>query len=123
MKRKIDFKFHVIQMADQRVTVGYVPIDTPDGLHVSIAAAWTNPKDQFVKARGREIVAGRLAAKRKNLMSITIPNVKHPTKAGEYRELENQVVQKVLDNMPKAVVGYVERQERKMNRLLDSIDL
>lgn len=116
MKRKIDFKFHVIQMADQRVTVGYVPIDTPDGLHVSIAAAWTNPKDQFVKARGREIVAGRLAANRDNVMSFTIPNAKHPAKAGEYRELEEQVVQKVLDNMPKAVIEAAERAERRILR-------
>jgi len=122
MKRNIDFKFHVIQLTDQRVTVGYIPTETPQGLQVRIAAAWTNPKDQFVKARGREIVAGRLDANRHTL-NVTIPNAKHPTKAGEYRELEEQVVQKVLDNMPKAVVDYVERQERKLNRLLGSIDL
>ena len=115
MKRKIDFKFHVIQLSDQRVTVGYVPTETPDGLQVRIAAAWANPKDQFVKARGREIVAGRLDANR-NVYNITIPNAKHPTKAGEYRELEDQVVQEVLDKMPKAVIEAAERAERRILR-------
>lgn len=117
MKRKIDFKFHVIQMSDQRVTVGYIPTETPQGLQVRIAAAWTNPKDQFVKARGREIVAGRLDANR-HVLNVTIPNAKHPTKAGEYRELEEQVVQEVLDNMPKAVIDAADRAERRFLRLI-----
>lgn len=116
MKRKIDFKFHVIQLADDRVTVGYVPTETPEGLQVRIAAAWANPKDQFVKARGREIVAGRLDANR-NVYSITVPNMKHPTKAGEYRNLEELVVQEVIAKTPKAVTDSAERVERRILRL------
>lgn len=118
MKRKINFKFHVIQMADHRVTVGYIPTVTPEGLQVKIAAAWTNPKDQFVKARGREIVAGRLDAGR-NVFDITIPNAKHPTKAGEYRELESKIIDKVMDEMPKAVIQAAERAERRLLRVFD----
>lgn len=118
MKREINFKFHVIQMRDQGVTVGYIPTETSEGIQVKVAHSWTNPKDTFNKARGREIVAGRLDANRENVFTLTIPNIKHPTKASEYRDLEARICDSVMDHMPKAVADSVERNEKKIQRLL-----
>lgn len=117
MKRNIDFKFHTIHIPDAGVTIGYIPTPTENGLHVKVATAWTNRKDQFVKARGREIVAGRLQANRNHVLDITLPNVVHPTKAGEYRELEERICDTVMDNVPKAILDAEQRAYRRLARL------
>lgn len=124
MKRNIDFKFHTIHMVDNGITVGYTLNPTPNGeLDVRIASSWTNPKDQFVKARGREIVAGRLQANREDnghVRTITVPRAA-PTTAAEYRELEGYVIDIVLENPPKAVIDYAQRQQRKVLRMFGAI--
>jgi hypothetical protein len=93
-------KFHVIQLPSERVTVGYIPTVTPQGLHVRFAASWTSPRDNYIKSRGRQIVAGRLKVNRK-VHDLLLPNTKHPTKAQEYRDLEEKIMQVVFNNMPR----------------------
>jgi hypothetical protein len=115
MKRKIDFKYHTMHLIDHGVTIGYIPTETPDGLEVRVAAAWTNPKDQYVKARGREIVAGRLAANRNHVFTLKVKG-KQPTIASEYRDLEARIADETMNHMPKAIIDAVDRQEKRALR-------
>jgi hypothetical protein len=95
-----DLKFHVIQIPSERVTVGYIPTVTPQGLNIRFAVAWTNPKDNYVKSRGRQIVAGRLNVNKK-VYNLLLPNTDYPTKAHEYRAIEEKIKEVVFNNMPK----------------------